>query len=120
MRKLLVWGALAWLGTAPAMAGEADIIGVEVTKQGDREYAFSVTVRHADDGWKHYADAWDVLSVDRKVLGIRTLLHPHVNEQPFTRSLSGVTVPAGTTEVILRAHDSVHGHGGREQRVKLP
>ena len=50
----------------------------------------------------------------------RTLLHPHVDEQPFTRSLTGITIPEGTDEVVVRAHDSVHGNGGAELRVQVP
>jgi len=47
------------------------------------------------------------------------LHHPHEKEQPFTRSLSGVRVPAGVNMMIVRAHDKVHGHGGKEFQLKL-
>ena len=86
---------------------------------GDGTYRVSATVRHDDEGWDHYADAFDVLAPDGTVLGTRVLAHPHVNEQPFTRSLGGVEVPAGVTEIRLRAKDSVHGHGGSEVTVPL-
>lgn len=102
-----------------ALAGEADVLDVEVTPGADGAWRFDVTVQHADTGWDHYADAWEVLAPDGTVLGTRTLLHPHVNEQPFTRSLTGVRIPDGVTEVTVRAHDSVHGHGGREAVVEL-
>jgi len=105
---------------APVMAGEADVVDVEVTKQGDHTYRFDVTVRHADEGWEHYADRWDVVGPDGAVLGARELLHPHVNEQPFTRSLTGVAIPADIAEVTIRAHDSVHGLGGAERTVAVP
>lgn len=105
--------------TGSALADEADVVRVEVTRAGDG-FRFDVTVRHADTGWDHYADAWDVVAPDGSVLGTRTLLHPHENEQPFTRSLSGVVVPAGITEVVVRAHDSVDGYGGAELTVTLP
>ncbi len=103
-----------------AQAGEADVVGVEVTKQSDGRFRFDVTVRHADEGWDHYADRWDVVGPDGAVLGSRELLHPHVNEQPFTRSLSGVAIPADVTEVTIRAHDNVHGLGGEEMTVAVP
>lgn len=111
----------AALGAAlPAAAGEADVVGVVVHREGPGTYAFDVTVRHADTGWDHYADAWEVLLPDGKtVLATRTLLHPHEIEQPFTRSLSGVKIPAGVTEVVVRAHDKVHGYGGAEMRVAV-
>ena len=71
---------------------------------------FDVTLRHADEGWDHYADGWGVYTLDGAELGYRTLHHPHVTEQPFTRSLS-VEVPRKTQAVIIRPRDSVHGEG---------
>lgn len=107
--------------TAPAYAGEADVLKVEARKDGGGTYSFDVTVKHADTGWKHYANKWDVVSPDGKtILGTRTLFHPHEDEQPFTRSLSGVRIPAGVDAVLVRAHDSVHGTGGKTLRVKVP
>jgi len=102
------------------MAGEADVVGVVATKSGPGVFRFDVTVRHDDAGWDHYADQWEVVAPDGTVLGQRVLLHPHVEEQPFTRSLTGVAVPEGVDRVTVRARDSQHGWGGREQDVPLP
>jgi len=104
---------------ARSLAGEADVVDVKVTRSGAGVYRFDVSVSHADRGWDHYADAWEVLAPDGRVLGKRELLHPHEDEQPFTRSLSGIRVPPGITAVTIRAHDSVHGYGGAELRVEL-
>jgi hypothetical protein len=101
-------------------AGEADVQKVDVKKTGGRTFAFIVTVQHDDTGWDHYADKWEVISADGTVVGLRILHHPHVNEQPFTRSLSGVEVPADLSMVTVRAHDSVHGYGGGTATVDLP
>ncbi|MCP4933154.1 MAG: hypothetical protein GY927_02880 [bacterium] len=101
-------------------AGEADIVDVKITKQGADTYRFEVTLRHADTGWKHYADAFIIVGPSGKQLGKRVLFHPHVNEQSFTRSLSGVKIPTDIVTVTIRAHDSVHELGGEEIRVKLP
>jgi len=49
----------------------------------------------------------------------RLLLHPHVGEQPFTRSQSGIVIPEGVSRVRVRAHDLVDGWGGREVVVDL-
>lgn len=103
-----------------AVGGEADVEKATASKDRDGIYSFSVTVRHGDTGWDHYADKWDVLAPDGTVLGTRTLYHPHVDEQPFTRSLRGVSVPDGVKTVTLRAHDSVHKYGGKEFLVELP
>ena len=122
MRSLFGAAALMAMLLAPgaALAGEADVVGVEVSKQGDGRFRFDVTVRHADEGWGHYADRWDVVGPDGEVLGSRELAHPHVNEQPFTRSLSGVEIPGNAEKVTIRAHDKVHGLGGAEMTVDVP
>ena len=61
-----------------------------------------------------------VVAPDGRVLGERRLLHPHVQEQPFTRSLGGVEIPAGVEEVTIRARDSVHGWGGATRTLPVP
>ena len=104
----------------PAMAGKADVVGVKVTKGDPGVYHFAVTVRHYDTGWEHYADAWEVLGPDGKILATRVLTHPHENEQPFTRYLNDVEISKGIHKVRLRAHDKVHGYGGVEMMVDLP
>ena len=110
--------AMGVFATAAAIAGEADVVGVRMSQRGDA-YDFAVAVRHADAGWEHYADKWEVLAPDGTVLGTRVLLHPHDDEQPFTRSLGGVDIPAGTATVRVRAHDKVHGYGGAEMEVDM-
>ena len=125
MKFLLVAAGLALLlplvlPPAAARAGEADVVAAEAARESDGTWRFRVTVRHADEGWDHYADRWQVETPEGRVLGTRVLLHPHEAEQPFTRALGGVVVPAGVTEVIIRAHDSVHGDGGKSYRLALP
>ena len=112
--------ALLLLWTGAASAGEADVVAVEAAQEGAGAWRFDVTVAHGDEGWDHYADKWEVLAPDGSLLGARVLLHPHVGEQPFTRSLGGVAIPEEIDRVILRAHDSVHGLGGAEITVELP
>jgi hypothetical protein len=111
---------LSWLWAPPALAGEAAIVGAKAERLADGRYRFSVTLRHADTGWAHYADGWQVLGQDGAVLGSRELLHPHVNEQPFTRSLCCVRVPAGLGRVSIRAHDKRHGFAKKTRAVDLP
>jgi len=104
----------------PASAGEADVVDVRVQMQANGSYRFDATVRHADEGWDHYADAFEIVAPDGDVLGTRVLAHPHVNEQPFTRSLSRVKIPPGIATVEVRARDKVHGLGGKTYQVTLP
>lgn len=49
--------------------------------------------------------------------GVARLSGP--NEQPFTRSQSGIVIPESVTEVRMRAHDVVDGCGGCEVHVDL-
>lgn len=104
---------------APVHAGEADVVGVDA-RQSANGWSFDVTVLHADAGWDHYADKWDIIGPDGNILGTRVLAHPHDDEQPFTRSISSVEIPESVTQVTIRAHDSVHEYGGKEMVVDLP
>jgi hypothetical protein len=115
-------------GQAPEGGGEAnaDVTYVRAVEDADGTWTFHVTVEHPDTGWEDYADGWDVVTPGGEVLKpdpgamfTRTLLHPHENEQPFTRSQSGITIPEGVTQVRVRAHDLVDGYGGREVVVDL-
>ncbi len=119
-RRLTVAFGLIVLLPAIVFAGEADVTHVEVRQTANGIFHFDVTVRHDDTGWDHYVDRWDVLTPDGTVAGSRTLYHPHVDEQPFTRSLSGVKVADTISELTVRAHDSVHAYGGKTVTVVLP
>ena len=99
-------------------AGEVSIL--EVTVECPASCTFSVTLEHADQGWNHYANQWDVMTLDGKLLKSRVLHHPHDDEQPFTRSLSGVTIPDETRQVKIRARDSKHGYSSKEFIVDIP
>lgn len=98
------------LSGLPVLGDSPKVTDVRVTPQGDG-WRFDVTVRHEDSGWDHYADGWYVLTPEGAELGHRKLLHPHQNEQPFTRSLSGVQIPESLKKVHVQANDSVHGRG---------
>lgn len=97
--------ALLVLAT-PALADPPVIEGV-VAKRSDLGWRFDVTLRHPDTGWDHFADQWQVIGSDGAVIATRSLMHPHVDEQPFTRSLVDVMVPDGTRQVTLRARCSM-------------
>ncbi len=124
-RKWLQLCSLLGLGaaannTAVALANEAGVVSVKVERTGKDIYRFDVTVRHDDEGWSHYADMWKVVLPDGRVAATRVLQHPHVDEQPFTRGMADIEIPAGTDSVFIRVHDSVHHYGGKEAVVKLP
>jgi hypothetical protein len=111
---------LTLIALSQAFAGKPEVVHVRVSCTEMRICDFSVTLEHGDEGWDHYADRWEVLGPDGEPLAIRTLLHPHVHEQPFTRSLGGVAIPEGVEKVTIRGHDSVHGYGAKTAEVTLP
>lgn len=100
--KIHVMTAIFGLLTLPAWADEPRIKAASATQTGTT-WRFDVTLSHPDTGWKHYADSWRVLDMQGNELGLRVLAHPHVVEQPFTRSLSGVAIPKSITQVQIQA-----------------
>lgn len=101
-----------------ALASDVEIVDVQAN-QNNSTWRLDVTLRHADSGWAHYADGWEVLAPDGTSLGLRVLAHPHENEQPFTRSLGGVVIPEGINFVIIRARDNVDGWTEQTYRLDL-
>jgi hypothetical protein len=115
IKSIMISTLLVFFSTI-ASAGQVEIVMTQFTKKADTWHV-GTTLRHDDTGWEHYADAWRVVDEKGNELGKRTLFHPHESEQPFTRYLSGVRVPAGTTIVFVEAHDKLHGWS--KQRVKV-
>ncbi len=110
----------------PASTANADVLFVKAVQSATGTWTFNVTVAHPDTGWDDYADGWDVVLPDGAVVKpnptdpfTRLLVHPHETEQPFTRSQSGIRIPAEMTTVTVRAHDLVDGWGGKTVTVDL-
>jgi hypothetical protein len=114
-------------GDSPSIGlADADVTFVRAQLATDGSWTFTVTIAHPDTGWEDYADGWDVVGPDGIVYKqsqaepfTRLLLHPHTEEQPFTRAQSGLVIPSDVVEVTVRAHDLVHGYGGRTILVVL-
>ncbi len=102
----------------PAMADGPVVEDVQMEKTG-MGWRVSVTLSHDDTGWEHFADSWRIEDAEGKVIAVRKLMHPHVDEQPFTRSLSSVVLPDGTREIFVRAHCSKGGWHDETTRVKI-
>ena len=100
----------AVLGAAGASGAVADIVSVKVSGSPGA-YDFDVGVRSKETGCRQYADWWEVVSEDGKLLYRRVLLHSHVDEQPFSRSGGPVAIQAHTV-VWVRAHMNPGGYGG--------
>lgn len=122
IRSIPITPALCLLlltATQRADADQAKILAADFYQSSGSLWTVDVTLRHADSGWDHYADQWRVVDAEGHVLGKRVLLHPHVDEQPFTRGQSGVNIPPGVTTVFVEAHDQVHGWTPERLRVDL-
>jgi len=106
----------------PASGGDdfPDIVEATATEDGNGSWTFAVTVSSPYDSVERYADAWRVVDADGNELGIRVLAHHHANEQPFTRSQSGIVIPEGVTEVTIQGRDLANGWGGGELTFTLP
>ena len=114
------------LTVSPTIAANADVTDIRAVENTEGSWTFHVTVSHPDADWDDYADGWDIVLPDGSKLIVREsdaftrlLAHPHVDEQPFTRSQSGIVIPENVTQVIVRAHNIVDGFGGQEILVNL-
>lgn len=116
--------ASTFLGSQQVVANEVKILDVTAKREiglFGETYLFVVTLEHNDEGWEHFADRWEVWTPDGEtLLDTRSLAHPHVEEQPFTRSLSGVKIPEGINQVLIRAYDLVHGESPHTYLFTLP
>ena len=107
---------ISLLLTTSVFANDVEIVKVVLTHQTGTWRA-DVTLKHADTGWKHYADAWRLVDDKGTEIGKRTLYHPHVNEQPFTRSLGNFQISSDKKIIFVEAHDLKHGWS--PNRVKI-
>jgi ABC-type glycerol-3-phosphate transport system substrate-binding protein len=119
---VVVMFAAACGGDSPASTGDdpfPSVLGAEATLTDDGTWRISATLSSPYDSPDRYADAWRVLGPDGTELAVRVLVHDHASEQPFTRSLSGVEIPADVDEVTIEGRDLLNGWGGPAVRVGL-
>jgi len=123
MRIKLIFTALffivGYLLPLPVYANQAEVIEVKIKSVGVNQYRIDTTIKHADTGWDHYANAWLVFDEMGNKIGERILHHPHVNEQPFTRGLT-LSIATGVKTIIIKAQDSVHGLNEKGVQIKVP
>ena len=124
-RRALSIMAVVWITLPAPVHGNTqqkhpDVVAVKVTSQSGDVFNFDVTVSSPYDSAQRYADAFRVMAADGKVFGERILLHDHETEQPFTRELHGVKIPAVIKAVVVQARDQKNGYGGKTFEAALP
>ncbi len=117
-RLFAIFALILLTTTSLSYAGEVSIEAANFRNTGAEQWSVNITLKHADTGWDHYADSWRIVDENGKVIGERVLQHPHVDEQPFTRSLS-VKIPQQITTVFIEAHDKKHGWSSRRLKIDL-
>lgn len=108
--------------TAPGAPSLAHVLFVRVTEETGGTWRFDVTVYHKDESSAHFVDRWEILIplADGQTLSYaRPFTQPLHQSPPLETTLSGIKIPEGTTWLQVRAHDSLHGHGGQEVVVNL-
>lgn len=118
LTSLALVGLLTVTLAAPLRADPPVVEEVKAHRVG-MGWRVDVTLRHPDTGWEHYADGWEVLDSKGKKLAFRKLMHPHVEEQPFTRSLINVMLPDGIREIQIRARCNKDGWVSEPVKVTL-
>ncbi len=104
---------------APQTQQHPDIIEARLTRSGD-SWSLDATISSPYDTPERYADAFRAVGPDGTVLGVRELTHDHANEQPFTRTLTNLVIPAGTRQVTVEARDLQFGWGGATVTLDVP
>ncbi len=120
MKKIFIClSFIIYFLSANCLASEAEIVEAKAELNAAQKFNISVTIKHADTGWEHFANAWRVYSPDGKLIAERVLHHPHVKEQPFTRSLFGVNIPVEVSEVMIVTVCSDSGESKKSYTLKL-
>lgn len=97
-----------------------EVVDARFDSIGATTWSVRVTISSPYDTPERYADAWRVLTLEGDVLGERQLTHDHATEQPFTRALNNVDIPAGTDVVVIEARDLINGWSGDRVEFALP
>lgn len=103
MKSMHLVFVLLFLLCANALAQPPVIVKAEAIVQSNQLFDIAVTIEHPDTGWDHYASEWVVIVDDEIEVGKRTLYHPHINEQPFTRYLRDIKIPPSAQSIKVYA-----------------
>ncbi len=89
----------------------AQNIRANIIKVTANSNIFWVTIKSDETGCKQYANWWEILDKNGKLLYRRILFHSHPSEQPFTRSGEPINI-SNDTIIYIRAHMNTIGYTG--------
>jgi hypothetical protein len=104
----------------PAPADDAvlaDVVSVAIRTEAGG-VTLEVGIESPDTGCEQYADWWEVVDSEGRLIYRRILRHSHVDEQPFVRSGGPVEGDEGAT-LWVRAHMHPGGYGGKAMKGSL-
>lgn len=103
-----------------ADADHPDVLAAVLSSDSGGGWSLEVTLSSQYDSPERYADGWRVLDPDGEVLGEHTLTHDHADEQPVTRTQTGLEIPDGIDVVTVEGKDTENGYGGATLEVEVP
>ncbi|MEO5652793.1 MAG: hypothetical protein ABIN79_08300 [Marmoricola sp.] len=115
-----VASASADIGPDTKDADFPDVLAAVLKGDSDGGWTLDVTLSSQYDSAQRYADGWRVLDANGKVLGEQTLTHDHADEQPVTRTQTGLEIPDGVDVITVEGRDTENGYGGATLEVEVP
>ena len=107
--KTLLYTFLFCLSTI-TIAQEVRITSVDIQgKYGQDVYNVRIGIASPDTGCEQYANWWEIVTLEGKLVYRRILSHSHVNEQPFIRGASKVQLDKDQ-EYYIRVHMNNTGY----------
>ena len=97
-----------------------DVIRVDITRDADGTHTIAATVSSPYETVDHFVNAITVQAPAGEELARLDLVEAHVDQQPFTETLTGVEIEPSMTEVVVRGHDSINGWCGLTIRADVP
>lgn len=65
------------------------VMGMSMTEDTTGVYTFGTLVASTETEWDKFTDKWRIVDMEiLEIRGRRVLGHPHVKEQPLTRSIA--------------------------------
>jgi hypothetical protein len=111
---------IRWPAMDPQDKHYPDVVAGRLVPSGAGRYDVTVSLSSPYDTRFRFADGWRVLTSRGDFLGERWFHRHHAFEQPWTRTLRGIRIPADVDEVVLEGHDVMYGYGGGAYFLRVP